>query len=109
LTKVNVRPRGGPDAVRGARVAQPGAAIQPGSGARGLRLPVLTRNVVIEFWVGGKKVLEGLDLVLEDGKRRQNFFKKEKIQRRHYLIPRFISQTGKQIADTSYMKLSKNK
>ena len=64
---------------------------------------------IIEFWLGDKKLGEGIDVFLAVARKRQAFFSQEKIQRRHYLTPRFISQNADTITGDAYFLLLTNK
>jgi len=64
---------------------------------------------VVEFWLGDKKQLDGIDTLMAITQKRQEFFKQEKIQRRHYLTPRFVSQTADTITGEAYVQLLTNR
>ncbi len=64
---------------------------------------------VLEFWLNGKKQLEGIDLLLAITQKRQEYFKQEKLQRRHFLTPRFVRQTADTITGEAYFQLLTNK
>jgi SnoaL-like domain len=64
---------------------------------------------IFEFWLGDKKMGEGIDTVLPLLQKRQELFKQEKIQRRHYLTPRFIRQDADTVTGEAYFLLLTNK
>jgi len=63
---------------------------------------------VIEFWGGEKKLVDGIDVVLKVMETRHKEFKAKNLQRRHYLIPRVISQDSRSITGDAYLLLLSN-
>ena len=64
-----------------------------------------TEKPAVEFWLGEKKLGEGIDMLSAITRKRQDQFKREGIQRRHLLIPRIISQTADTITGEAYLQL----
>jgi SnoaL-like domain len=64
---------------------------------------------IVEFWMGDKKLSEGMDTFMVFLQKRQDFFKQAKIQRRHYLTPRFVSQNADTVTGEAYVLLLTNK
>jgi SnoaL-like domain len=64
---------------------------------------------IMEFWMGDNKLSEGMDSIMELLQKRQDFFKQAKIQRRHFLTPRFVSQNADTVTGEAYFLLLTNK
>ena len=69
---------------------------------------LFSEEPVMEFWKGGTKLIEGIDAVLTMIKGRQGEFKKNRIQRRHYLIPRVTRQDPGSASGDAYLLLMSN-
>jgi hypothetical protein len=64
---------------------------------------------IVEFWMGDKKLSEGMDNIMVLLQKRQDVFKQAKIQRRHFLTPRFVSQNADTVTGEAYFLLLTNK
>jgi SnoaL-like domain len=70
---------------------------------------LFVQKPIVEFWMGDKKLSEGMDSIMELLQKRQDFFKQAKMQRRHFLTPRFDSQNADTVTGEAYFLLLTNK
>jgi SnoaL-like domain len=64
---------------------------------------------IMEFWMGDNKLSEGMDNIMVLLQKRQDVFKQAKIQRRHFLTPRFVNQNSDTVTGEAYFLLLTNK
>jgi SnoaL-like domain len=70
---------------------------------------LFVQKPIVEFWMGDRKLSEGMDSIMELLQKRQDFFKQAKMQRRHFLTPRFFSQNVDTVTGEAYFLLLTNK